>query len=308
MGGRILIIKLGALGDFVQALGPMAAVRAHHKDAHITLLTTAAYAGLGRACPYLDAVWVDARPGLWNVPGWLALRARLRGGGFDRVYDLQTSDRSGFYFRLMGKNTDWSGIAPGCSHPHANPDRDFMHTADRQREQLEMAGIARVPAPDLGWLTADVARFGAPVDGSGTYALLAPGGAAHRAGKRWPAGHCSHLARRLAAARIRPGVLGPKAEADVLAAITAAVPEAVDLGGSTDFADIATLARGCHFAVGNDTGPMHLIAASGAKAVVLFSHASDPALCAPRGRAVTVLRSPRLDRLGIDTVMRAALS
>ncbi|HZT52668.1 MAG TPA: ADP-heptose--LPS heptosyltransferase, partial [Stellaceae bacterium] len=40
---RILVIKLGALGDFVQAMGPAAAIRAHHPRAEITLLTAAPY-------------------------------------------------------------------------------------------------------------------------------------------------------------------------------------------------------------------------------------------------------------------------
>ena len=43
MSQRILVIKLGALGDFIYALGPMAAIRRHHKDARITLLTTAPF-------------------------------------------------------------------------------------------------------------------------------------------------------------------------------------------------------------------------------------------------------------------------
>ncbi|MEC7538546.1 MAG: ADP-heptose--LPS heptosyltransferase, partial [Pseudomonadota bacterium] len=36
----VLVIKLGALGDFVQALGPFSAIRAHHADQRIALLTT----------------------------------------------------------------------------------------------------------------------------------------------------------------------------------------------------------------------------------------------------------------------------
>ena len=36
-GRRILVIKLGALGDFVQALGPFAAIRRHHAGDRITL-------------------------------------------------------------------------------------------------------------------------------------------------------------------------------------------------------------------------------------------------------------------------------
>jgi hypothetical protein len=43
---RILIIKLAALGDFVQAFGPFAAIRAYHPESHITLLTTPPYVAL----------------------------------------------------------------------------------------------------------------------------------------------------------------------------------------------------------------------------------------------------------------------
>ena len=113
---RILVIKLSALGDIVQALGPMAAIRRHHAGAHVTALTTDPYVALLRSSPYFDDVWLDARPPLWHVPGWLALRHRLRTGRFDRVYDLQTSDRSGFYFRLLGP----AARAALRAHPEGN--------------------------------------------------------------------------------------------------------------------------------------------------------------------------------------------
>ncbi|MHA1597646.1 MAG: glycosyltransferase family 9 protein, partial [Alphaproteobacteria bacterium] len=129
----ILVIKLAALGDFVQALGPMAAIRRHHADAHLTCLTTKPYLELARATGFFDDVWEDKRPGRFNFAGWFALRRRLRSGWIGRVYDLQTSDRSSLYFNLFrpGPIPEWSGIAAGCSHPHANPDRDRMHTIER---------------------------------------------------------------------------------------------------------------------------------------------------------------------------------
>jgi ADP-heptose:LPS heptosyltransferase len=160
MKPRILVIKLGALGDFAQAFGPFAAIRAHHPGAEITLLTTPPFAPLARQAPWFDQVWENGRPkglaGLW------ALARQLRGARFDRVYDLQTSDRSSRYRWLVGRSAEWSGIAAGASHPHANPRRDFMHTVERQREQLAMAGISHFPAPELGWLDADIARFALP--------------------------------------------------------------------------------------------------------------------------------------------------
>ena len=62
MKPRILVIKLGALGDFAQAFGPFAAIRAHHPGAEITLLTTPPFAPLARQAPWFDQVWENGRP------------------------------------------------------------------------------------------------------------------------------------------------------------------------------------------------------------------------------------------------------
>ena len=71
---KILVIKLGALGDFIQALGPMAAIREHHKNAHITLLTTKGFQGFAEECGYFDDDIIDKRPKAANILGWISLR------------------------------------------------------------------------------------------------------------------------------------------------------------------------------------------------------------------------------------------
>lgn len=298
---RILVIKLGALGDFVQAMGPFAAIRAHHPGAHITVLTTRPFAELASACPWFDEVWLDDKPPLWRLDKVVALAARLRGGRFERVYDLQTSDRSSWYFRLMGKGVEWSGIAKGCSHPHANPRRDAMHTIERQREQLAMAGINKVPPPDLAWAEAVPGRF----DIAGRFVLLVPGGAPHRPAKRWPVERFGKVALWLVERGFTPVLLGTNKERPEIDSIRAVCPRAVDLAERTGLPDVIALARRAEAALGNDTGPMHLIAAGGCPSVVMFSHESDPALCAPRGN-VTVLRRPSLAELG-EAEVEAAL-
>lgn len=299
---RVLVIKLGALGDFVLALGAFAAIRAAHRQAHVTLLTTAPYVELARACGCFDAVWPDQRPSFLQPSRWLGLRKRLRDGQFQRVYDLQTSDRSGWYYRLMGpERPEWSGIAAGCSHPHANPRRDFMHSLDRQAEQLAAAGISAVPPPDLSWARADVARFELPP----RYALLAPGGAPHRPEKRWPSDRFGALARVIAARGAVPIVIGGADELVLGDTIVEAEVSALNLAGETSLLELATIARGAAGAVGNDTGPMHLAAIAGCPSVVLFSAASDPALTAPRGPNVRVLARPSLAALAMEEVAAA---
>ncbi len=302
-GGRVLVIKMGALGDFVQALGTFAAIRAHHGGVHITLLTTPSFAEFAESLDLFNEIWADRKPCPLEMRSWFAFRKKLRARHFTRVYDLQTSGRSSFYYRLFwpGPYPQWSGIARGCSHPHANPMRDDMHTIERQAEQLHMAGIDVVPPPDLSRVTADVARFGLPE----TFALMVPGGAPHRPAKRWPAPRFSELAQRLADRGITPVLLGTEKEAAVLEEMGADCPDAVNLAGQTTFADIAVLGREAVLAVGNDTGPMHLIAAAGCKCAVLYSHESDPALCAPRGREVTILQREALDTLSVDEVAQA---
>lgn len=297
MTARILVIRLGALGDFVQSFAPFAAIRAHHRDARITLLTTPPFAPLARRSPWFDEVWEDGRPAWHDLRAVLALGRRLREARFDRVYDLQTSRRSSKYRWAVGRGVDWSGTARGCSHPHDNPRRNTMHTLERQREQLEIAGIHDFPAPDLGWLDADLAGFDLPA----RFALLMPGASPHRPGKRWPAARFLDFARQ---SQVPCVVLGGKAE-QALAAEVAAAPGAVNLAGRTGLAELAALGRRAVFAVGNDTGPTHLIAATGCPTLALFGGESDPALCAPRGQAVAVLRQVPLASLGVAEVQAA---
>jgi ADP-heptose:LPS heptosyltransferase len=296
---RVLVIRLGALGDFVLSFGPFAAIRAHHPGARITLLTTPPFAELARRSPWFDEVWSDGRPSWRDPAGLLGLARRLRGGRFGRVYDLQTSGRSSRYRWLVGAAAEWSGIAPGASHPHANPARDAMHTIERQREQLAMAGITHFPAPALDWLDADLPGFGLP----SRFGLLVPGASPLRPGKRWPAAHFAALA---AGAGLPVAIIGGPAERDIAAAISAAAPGTLDLTGRTSFFEIAAIARRAEWAVGNDTGPTHLIAMAGCPTLALFGADSDPALCAPRGPAVRVLRHLPLGALPVEQV-RAAL-
>jgi ADP-heptose:LPS heptosyltransferase len=300
---RILVIRLGALGNIVQSLGPFAAIRAHHGAAEITLLTRAPYVGWLADAPYFDHVWIDEAPAWWDVLGWRRLRRRLIEGRFERVYDLQTSGRSSRYFRLFPRSArpEWSGIAHGCSHPDPDAARNTRHDLARQRGQLAAAGIPAVPDPDLSWTDGDLARFGLPPH----FALLVPGSAPHRQDKRWPVAHYRAAARALAADGLAPVIVGGGDDRPIGRAI-AEDTGTRDLTGETTLGAVAALGRAATLAIGNDTGPMHLIAAVGCRAVVLFSRASDPTLCAPWGRQVTVLRRPDLADLSPEEVLNTA--
>jgi ADP-heptose:LPS heptosyltransferase len=312
---KVLVIKLGALGDFVLALAAMKHIRLAHPKADITLLTTPPFEALALASGYFNAVETDGRPE--GFGGWMAMIGRLRAAQYDRVYDLQTSSKSGVYFQLLRPSPPaWSGIAFGCSLPHKNPLRNQMHTLERQADQLMYAGIwpdaptapGTAPGPDLSWvLGAEGARPPTAGVKAKPYVMFVPGGSAHRPEKRWPVEKYGELARILYARGLDIVVIGGPQETQLAQAIQRQAPRTRDLTGRTDFASIAVLGAKAALAIGNDTGPLHLAAAAGAPTVVLFSSASDPALSAPRGK-VAVLQAPQLSELPVAKVAQAAAS
>lgn len=303
---QILIIRLGALGDMILSSGCFKAIRAQHPDAHITLMTTSPFDKMMSSCPYFDAIVVDTRPSFkkpYHTKQWKQTLAILR-RKYTMVYDLQTSKRSGWYLRMLPfPRPQRSGIVRGCSARHHTPDRKKLHTLDRQRQQLGIAGITYVPSPDISWLTSDISRFNLPDH----YALIVAGGSAHRPEKRWTSDGYAKLAMYLSQEGITPVFIGTSAESGVIGVITHAMGNTpyINLCNQTSFADIAELGRNATISIGNDTGPMHIIAATGGKSMILFSHASDPSLCAPRGDHVRILRRPSLEHLAVKDVITA---
>lgn len=313
---KVLVIKLGALGDFVLALAAMKKIRQAHPKAKITLLTTPPFEALAKLSPYFNTVETDGRPG--DLGELSAMLGRVRRARYDRIYDLQTSSRTGWYFQALRPfPPQWSGIAAGCALPQRGKARNGMHTLERQADQLKQAGIwpdaptepGSAPPPDLSWILRRH-KEARPVAGAAApkpYVLLVPGGSAHRPEKRWPVESYAQLAGLLKARGLDIVVIGGPQESAMARQIQKAVGQARDLTGRTDFAQLAVLGAKAALVVGNDTGPTHLLAAAGAPTIALFSDASDPELCGPRGH-VAVIKSHDLKALPVSTVASAAIS
>lgn len=300
-GEKILIIKLGALGDFVQAIGAMRAIRNYHPQAHITLLTTQSYIGLGKQCGLFDDIWTDTRP-KWHQPkAWVAIKKKLDGGQFTRVYDLQNNDRTALYFKLMTPKPEWVGTAKGASHENDAPSRTAGHSFEGHRQTLALAGITDIPIDTLMWMQADTARFNLPRP----YALIVPGASPKRPLKRWPVSYYATLCKMLAHNHITPVILGSRHEIPLAHEIVNGCESAIDLTGKTDMNDIPALAREARCAIGNDTGPMHMIAPTGCASLVLFSRDSDPIKHKPLGARVYTLQQADLSDMAPNEVWTA---
>lgn len=293
---KILIIKLGAFGDVVQADGALRDIRAFHRDAEITLLTTPPFRKLMSRCPHINRVLTDSRPAVWKVSSWVTLARMLRGERFTRVYDLQKQDRTELYHRLFFRGASWVGKQPGLRPSSALA--GFV-------SQLESAGVParHCLTPDVSWMADDMNAFLFAQGVRKPYVVLIPGCSAKHPQKRWP--HYAELAARLIE-------LGYEV-------VTAPGPDEIDLAksipghtllgpnGFLNWFELAGVLKGACYVVGNDTGPSHVASCLGKPGLALFgphTTAARTGICRGDFHALEVLD---LAGLEVETVLARIL-
>ena len=115
---RILIIKHGALGDVVLAMGTMKRLRELHPEAHITLMTMGMFVPMAEQLGVFDDFIVDNRLPYRKLGAtWEAVRSIVK-GNFDVVYDLQESSRTRKRYYpavrfLLDHDMDWVACNSG---------------------------------------------------------------------------------------------------------------------------------------------------------------------------------------------------
>ncbi len=303
---NLLIIKHGALGDFILSFGPFKAIRDYHLNDHIVLLTNRVFKEFAKESNYFNEIIVDDRPPIWNAKKMFKLANLLRKKNFYRIYDLQTSQRSSFYYNFFRfkNNIEWSGVARGCSHPDRNPDRNKIHTIERHKIQLAEIGIKNVKLSNFSWVkNTNNYKIQEP------YVLFSPGGSLHRLKKRWPIKNYVEIAKRFLRKKITPVILGTSEDLEIGEFISMNTSGSVNLVNKTTIQDLCSLAKDTQLAIGNDTGPMHVFSMNGCNSLVLFSDDSNPKRCAPRSinkkKLVKIIQKKDLRNLTTDEVLHS---
>ena len=257
---KVLVIKLGALGDVVMATPLLDAIARHHSHDQLELLTTPAYRPLFEAWPRYHVTSFERH-------GWrnnLAVLRWLRHARFDRIYDLQSNDRSALWCALSGsrERVGNHNRYPYTHHP-AEAWRGQCHIFERMAAVLASAGVTAVAATARLPCTSEAQRRVADWCVShgvtpGRLVLLHAGASPGRAEKIWP--YFAALGQRLLAANYTVVWLG--AEPDRARNVELARLGGIDASGEFSLPELAELGRHAAFAVTNDSGPMHVLAAA----------------------------------------------
>ncbi len=292
---RLLVIRLGALGDVVRTRFAFPALRELYPDAEIDwLVEDRAAVGL-EGIVGLDRVVTLARRELRvTTPGRLAsVPLRTVRELAARRYDLALD----FHGILKSAVLAWAARIPqrvGYTPPFAKEGSALFYT---HRVALERDHLSRFErnAALVGFLGGRVSArapgLELPASASegleklpATFYVIHPGTSPKTIYKRWPAEHYAEVAARLAERTRVPSLItwGPvQGEREYAQAVAERSAGAARLAPATaSIAALLELLRRGSLFVGGDSGPLHLAALAGLPLVVVFGP-TDPVENAP---------------------------
>jgi heptosyltransferase-3 len=296
---RFLILRGGAIGDFILTLPVLQALRGQWPDAYIELIGYPHIANLALAANLVDHVESLDRAGIARfftpTPTFTEEQAaHIR--SFDVVFTFLHDPES-----LVRDNLTAAGAQMVL---YGSPLVTDGHAVDHLIKPLETLAIyasGATPRLTLDERRRERGREWLIAHGCAKRPVaLHPGSGSPR--KNWPADRFVAVARKTSGAGCSPFfVIGEAddAPAKVLRESAADYPVLRD----ATLVDVASVLSHCAAYVGNDSGITHIAAALGIPAVALFG-ASDPDRWGPRGDHVHILRAPagQLDALDVSVV------
>jgi heptosyltransferase-1 len=309
---RLLIVRLGSMGDIIHTLPAATGLRRAFPEASLGWVIEERWAELlctlpeprsgprSPRRPLVDRVHTvntkSWRGSLLSIQTWEQIAAglsELRAQRYEVAVDFQGAVRSALLAR-------WSGapVVYGVAQPRENAASMFYtrqviargsHVVEQNLSLAEAVAHRRLEMPRIEF-TLDQAvekQCGDRLHGIGDFVLLNPG--AGWGAKRWPAERYGQVARRLAENGVKSLINFGPGEEPLMRAVESA-GEGAAQGIACSLAELIALTRRARLFIGGDTGPMHLAAALGIPVVAIFGP-TNPARNGPFGTRSMVLRS-----------------
>lgn len=306
---KILVTKLGALGDLVLAVPSFRMLRRRFPTAHISLLVSSGLIPLVQRSPYLDEIIPYDRPtseerggkwaafqGQWNRIFKLARRLRER--NFDFSIDFQNNWRThliSFLARIpkrYGYRRGWAGFL--LTHPVIFWDRS-LGPVEHQFQVLKRAGVIHFEDQMELWPDPDSELYVAQkfeevqIGNSKPVVGFILGASPKWPTKNWPVERFVELAKRLIQKDCQIVLLGTAEDRKLTQSFnTAKLKGVLDLTGETNLNQLVSLIKRLDVLVTGDTAPLHVASAVGTKIVALFGP-TEPKSHMPPGKDHAVL-------------------
>ena len=310
---RVLVIKFWGIGS-IQLLTPaVECLRRRHPDARIELLTLSQNARFAEGLGLFDQVrTLDVSGVSWPrlVTRILGLVERLRAERYDLVYDFEFFTRFSAVVSLLTGAPRTRGFSSpsvwrGGLHTETVPFNRYWHVARNFRclaggengVAVQPGDVRAFEPTEADRAELDTALTGAGLLREGPLVVVNPNAGSLSLERRWPRERFAELVSELirvdGARVVLVGAPGEREWTGGVTALLADLPSGrfANLCGELSIGSLhALLARAALF-VGNDSGPMHLAAATGAPTIGLFGP-ETPHMYAPLGPRVRALYEP----------------
>ena len=276
---RILLVRLSAIGDVIHGMPIAAAIRRHFPSAFLAWAVEERAAPLLEGHPAIDERIVLPRGWLRSPAKVWRLRRRLKSLALDTAIDAQGLTKSAAVAwlsgarRRIGMDGRWGReLSRWLNNMLVNA--DDLHAIERGLKLLEPLGIRSLAVEfQLPESTAD----GNAADETIRRLRLDSGFVLFISGAGWPskrwhvdryAAVADYLGQRWSLKSLL--VWGSDAERARAAEIAAQSAGHAVLAPRVTLLELAALARRARFAIGSDTGPLHLAAAAGTRCIGLY--------------------------------------
>lgn len=296
MTADLLIVGPAWVGDMVMAQSLFIRLRERYPIAAIDVLAPGwSLPIIGRMPEIRTGIELPFAHGEFNFSGRRRLGLSLREHRYAQAIVLPNSWKSAVvpFFADIPRRTGYAReFRYGLLNDLRPLNKALLKTTPQRFVALADDGPARaaptVPAPRF---RADAERAAQlRVDlalGDGPAVALMPG-AEYGPAKQWPAAYYAQLAADLGRRGIRSWIIGSKKEQPLGAQIVeASKGAAINLCGRTSLVDVIDLVSVARAVVCNDSGPMHIAAAAGAKLVAIYG-SSTPDHTPPMTETATI--------------------
>ncbi len=308
---KILVYHIGSLGDTLVAVPALWTVRENFPDAHITMLTDEQPGqSLVQSQDVLDGSGLIDDYIVYSVGSLLAIARLLlilRLRRFDTLIYLirregdRQIQRDSVFFKLAGikLRIGMAEFGSRSTYVIRDPMPEVPRVADSLLDRLRVVGLTPPPAGqgrvdiNIGERErANVERWlsGLPDDGGSRWLAIGPG--SNMPCKIWPLERYLEVAKRLIDEYdLWPVVFGGAKDKDLGHRLLLEFGRGYVAAGVLGVRDSMAAMQRCLMFIGNDTGTMHMAAASGVRCVAVFTSRQEPGLWYPYGDGHVVLRT-----------------
>ncbi|HYT58643.1 MAG TPA: glycosyltransferase family 9 protein [Haliangiales bacterium] len=292
--GKILVIRGGAIGDFILTLPVFAALRRQFPETHLEVLGYPHIAGLARAGGLVDEVRsIESRAlaGFFARGGRLDERLEAYFAGFAVIVSF-LYDPDGIFQENVARCSEAQFIA-GRHRPDEKSDRHATEVFLKPLERLAIFNADPVPRLMVGEASRPFHASGDSASqenrrDTGPALALHPGSGSKS--KNWPEENWRELIARLRVeTAFRFLLVGGEAEHDRLQRLSMLLPATRRLlVQSRPLVELAQWLKPCAGFIGHDSGISHLAAALELPALVLWGETRQ-AVWRPRGEKTRII-------------------